>query len=152
MAGDAAYERAMAQMYKCSNCAETVVQTVSEILNVPLPKEVLHSTRFFQEGMFGGCLCGALTGAVLVSGVLDALRPHPLGKKLPVRLHHRFKTEWGSACCRVIRSKRPLLERFTKKACAELTAWTAAMVVEEWADLFADELAALPEIERGNPR
>lgn len=78
-----------------------------------------------------GCLCGALSGAVMASGLL-------LGKDQPHRyrrdmrnsarqLHDTFKRVNGATCCRVL--SKPV--RHDKKAhfqqCAELTAQAAEM-------------------------
>jgi C_GCAxxG_C_C family probable redox protein len=78
-----------------------------------------------------GCLCGALSGAVMAAGLL-------LGKDRPYRrrrdmrdsarrLHDAFKAEHGTTCCRIL--SRKIID--DKKAhflhCADLTAQAAEM-------------------------
>lgn len=123
-------------MQENDNCARTVVIAVAEALGVPAPPELVAAATFFCGGLSRGCICGALTGAVLVSGYLDTLRPHPLGKKLGPGLHDLFKKNFGVTCCRAIKAKRPLHLKLSRKPCQELTARFAVLVHELWAPVF----------------
>ncbi len=78
-----------------------------------------------------GCLCGALSGAVLACGVLLGQR-HPHRHRRDMRdsarrLHDAFKAANGATCCRALSKK----VRHDKKAhfqqCADLTAQAAEM-------------------------
>ena len=78
-----------------------------------------------------GCLCGALSGAVLASGLLLG-RDRPYRHRKSMRdtsrqLHDAFKAANGATCCRVLSRK----VRHEKKAhfqqCADLTAQAAEM-------------------------
>ncbi|MCB2145534.1 MAG: C-GCAxxG-C-C family protein [Deltaproteobacteria bacterium] len=78
-----------------------------------------------------GCLCGALSGAVLASGLLLG-RDRPYRHRQAMRdtsrqLHDAFKAANGATCCRVLSKK----VRHDKKAhfrqCADLTAQAAEM-------------------------
>jgi len=78
-----------------------------------------------------GCLCGALSGAVLASGLLLG-RDRPYRHRKSMRdtsrqLHDAFKAANGATCCRVLSRK----VRHDKKAhfqqCADLTAQAAEM-------------------------
>ena len=80
-----------------------------------------------------GCLCGALSGAVIASGLL-------LGKRRPCRhrkemrdsareLHDAFKAANGAACCRVLTKKVKGDPKAHFLQCAELTAGAAEMAV-----------------------
>ncbi len=143
LAGDLASRR----MTECDNCAESVVRAVLEALDVPVSPEVLETTRFLKEGMGGGCACGALVGAVMVSGMLAARKPHPLGGQLPRLILKRFREDFGASCCAAIRSKRPLWQRFSRKPCVDLTAATAAWVTELWEEVFYPGQASGPGVE-----
>lgn len=115
------------------NCARTLVVTVSEALHVPLPPELEAATTFFRGGLSCGCMCGALSGAVLLSGYLHSLHPHPLDKKMGAHLHDLFKETFGSTCCRALKAKRPLHLKLSKKPCQDLTARFAVLVYDLWA-------------------
>lgn len=120
-------------MKKGSNCCEAVLMAASSVWGLNLDADVLASAVFFKEGMSSGCTCGALIGMIMASGIMHKKRSHPLNRNLPKRLHDRFKEEFGSTCCRVIRSKRPLLQKMrSKAACVALTSRAAAMLAEEW--------------------
>lgn len=131
-------------MKKGSNCCEAVLMAANSVWNLNLDGDMLASAAFFEEGMGSGCTCGALIGIVMASGILHHKRSHPLGRNLPKRLHDRFKEEFGSTCCRVIQSNRPLLEKIrSKAACIDLTSRAAVMLVEEWEGIGDDQSAGV---------
>lgn len=91
-------------------CSEAVIYTFNEALGRPLPQEVVKLASGFPVGMgalgTGGCTCGALSGGVMVLGMVyrrsvpGADAPEVLGKAK--ELHDWFKSEKGSAWCRVL--------------------------------------------------
>lgn len=118
------------------NCCEAMIITAQEIWGLDLPPEILQAGFFFEEGMDSGCSCGALVGLIMVSSILHARYPHPLGRKLASHLHDRFKEEFGSTCCRVLCRKRPLVEKIGKRGCRILTGRTAEILLETWGDII----------------
>ncbi len=123
-------------MNECDNCAQSVIMAVSEALEETVSPEVINSASLLREGMGGGCTCGALTGAVMISGMLASRKPHPFGDKLPGMILKRFRADFGASCCAVIKAGRPMMRRFSRKPCVELTAATAAWVTELWEEVF----------------
>jgi len=91
-------------------CSEAVVYTFNEAMDDPMPEEVVRLASGFPVGMgalgTGGCTCGALSGGVMVLGMVygrstpggDA----PLVLEKARALHDWFKSEKGSTCCRVL--------------------------------------------------
>jgi C_GCAxxG_C_C family probable redox protein len=78
-----------------------------------------------------GCLCGALSGAVMAAGLLLG-QAHPLHGRKRMRdsarhLHDTFRSVHGSTCCRVL--SRPVQNdhRAHFQHCAGLTAQAADM-------------------------
>jgi len=73
-----------------------------------------------------GCLCGALSGAVMVSGLfLGNNRPYRHRKDMrdsARNLHDAFKASNGTTCCRVLSQKVKHDKRAHFHQCAELTA------------------------------
>jgi len=54
------------------HCGESVVKAVNEVAGQPLPPEVMRMASGFCEGLGGSrCLCGALAGGVMASGLLS---------------------------------------------------------------------------------
>ncbi len=92
-----------------------------------------------------GCLCGALSGAVMAVGLLLG-QAHPLHGRKHMRdsarhLHDTFRSVHGSTCCRVL--SRPVQNdhRAHFRYCAGLTAQAADMasrlILQERPELIA---------------
>jgi C_GCAxxG_C_C family probable redox protein len=91
-------------------CSEAIVHTFNEALGRPLPQEAVRMASGFPVGMgvlgTGGCTCGALSGGVMVLGLVYG-RANP-GDDAPEvldkarQLHDWFLDEKGSTCCRAL--------------------------------------------------
>jgi C_GCAxxG_C_C family probable redox protein len=136
MLAQKASEIAKEAMGKGHNCCEAVLMAANEVWSLKLSPDTLAAGVFFKEGMGSGCSCGALVGLVMISGILSRKYPHPLGKELAPYLYRRFKEQFGSSCCRVLCSNRPLRERIGKKGCKILTGNTATLMVEVWGEVI----------------
>lgn len=114
------------------SCSEAVLLVMDTGFGGGLgPATALGLGSGFSGGVGGaGCLCGALSGAVIGLGLyLGAGRWDKHDKKefrqLVAGLHDRFRTRSGSTCCRELvadfRGKRSERKHF----CGDLTAWAA---------------------------
>lgn len=57
------------------HCGESVVRAVSQVVDSPLPPEVMRMASGFCEGLGGSrCICGALAGGVMAVGLLAGRR------------------------------------------------------------------------------
>lgn len=114
-------------------CAEAVVTALNKGLDGGMSDDQALAVSAPHCVGLGesGCLCGALSGAVIASGVL-------LGKHRPYRhrkemrdgareLHDAFKAINGAACCRVLTKKVKHDPNAHFRQCAELTAAAAEM-------------------------
>jgi C_GCAxxG_C_C family probable redox protein len=91
-------------------CSEAVVYTFNEAMDTPMPAEIVRLASGFPVGMgalgTGGCTCGALSGGVMVLGMVYG-RSAP-GTEAPLvlekakELHDWFREEKGSTCCRAL--------------------------------------------------
>jgi len=91
-------------------CSEAVVYTFNEAMDDPMPPEVVRLASGFPVGMgalgTGGCTCRALSGGVMVLGMVYG-RSKP-GAEAPLvlakakELHDWFKSEKRSTCCRAL--------------------------------------------------
>jgi len=91
-------------------CSEAVVFTFNEAMLTPMPEEIVRLASGFPVGMgalgTGGCTCGALSGGVMVLGMVygrstpGTEAPLVLGKAK--ELHDWFLDEKGSTCCRAL--------------------------------------------------
>jgi len=86
-------------------CAEAILCALNEGLGGGLPRERARGLAMgFGEGLGkAGCICGALSGAVLaVSWFLSGSLPPKEVREASRQLHDRFKLAHGSSCCRVL--------------------------------------------------
>jgi C_GCAxxG_C_C family probable redox protein len=86
-------------------CAEAIVCAVSEGLNGGLARERARGLATgFGEGLGkAGCVCGALSGAVLASSWFLSANLSPREVRAASReLHDRFREAHGATCCRVL--------------------------------------------------
>lgn len=91
-------------------CSEAVVYTFREAMAAPMPAEIVRLASGSPVGMgalgTGGCTCSALSGGVMVLGMVYG-RSVP-GTEAPLvldkakELHDWFKEEKGSTCCRAL--------------------------------------------------
>ena len=91
-------------------CSEAILHTFNEALGKPLPQEAIKLSSGFPVGMgvlgTGGCTCGALSGGVMVLGLVYG-RANP-GDDAPQvlekakELHDWFLAAKGSTCCRAL--------------------------------------------------
>ncbi len=114
-------------------CTEAVVTTLNNGLGGELTdaQAVAMAAPFCVALGESGCLCGALSGAVLVTGLF-------LGKEQPYRhrrdmrasarqLHDAFKASTGATCCRVLSQKVKHDKNAHFQQCADLTAEAAEL-------------------------
>ena len=91
-------------------CSEAVVYTFNEAMETPMPAEIVRLASGFPVGMgalgTGGCTCGALSGGVMVLGMVYGRSvpgtEAPLVLEKAKELHDWFKAEKGSTCCRAL--------------------------------------------------
>lgn len=120
------------QMY----CSEAVLVTLNQGLGGSLEEyQALALAAPFSEGVGNSdCMCGALGGALMALGLL-------IGGKTPARrratvqkasgdLMERFKTRFGSSCCRVLSKKNTSDSKSRFDRCSQLTALAAALAAE----------------------
>ena len=127
-------------------CAEAVMVALNQGLNGGLTEtQAIAMAAPFSEAMGNsGCMCGAVSGAVLASGLL-------LGNGSPYRhrkemrdnsreLHDAFKAEYGSTCCRALSRNVRHDKNAHHQHCAEFTGkaaeLAARLVIEKRPELL----------------
>ncbi|WP_161626891.1 C-GCAxxG-C-C family protein [Desulfospira joergensenii] len=114
-------------------CSEAVLVALNQGLSGGLTEDqaVTMAAPFCVAMGDSGCLCGALSGAVLAAGLfMGNDRPYSHRKEMResgLTLHNAFRAAHGATCCRVLSKS----VRHDKKAhfnqCAEFTANAAEM-------------------------
>lgn len=119
-----------------SNCCESILTAANAIWDLNLSQDTFAAASLFKEGMGSGCTCGALVGMVMASGILRERLGLPKEEKLAAKLHQRFKQEFKSSCCAVLRKNYTFRDRLGNKGCIRMTSRAAALLVEEWKNDF----------------
>ncbi len=129
MAGN--YYRGTYDCGKC-NCAEAILKTFNDLLELNLSDDALKMASGFGGGLgHAGCMCGALSGSVLVLNSLEG-RAHgekPLTDIYPLTaaFHDEFKSHFGATCCRVLNGN-PFGSREQGKNCLKIIGETAELL------------------------
>lgn len=126
-------------------CAEAVVVALNRELDGGLSEDqaLALGAPFCVAMGDSGCICGALSGAVLASGLfLGEDDPSSRRRRMRLggrRLHDEFKTAHGATCCRVLSRKVKDDRKAHFNQCADFTAEAAAsaarLILEKRPDL-----------------
>jgi C_GCAxxG_C_C family probable redox protein len=116
------------------NCAESILHAFNEILNNPLSPEDLKMASGFGGGLgHAGCMCGALTGSVMVLGLLKGRTDSGQAREpvydLAREFHDRFVNEFGATCCRQL-NPHEFDSPEHLRHCLKLTGKTAKLLME----------------------
>jgi C_GCAxxG_C_C family probable redox protein len=109
-------------------CSEAVLVALNKGLNGGLTEQqaVSMAAPFCVAMGDSGCLCGALSGAVLGAGLfIGNTRPYSHRREMRksgLALHNAFKATNGATCCRVLSNKVKHDKKAHFRQCAGLTA------------------------------
>lgn len=90
------------------NCAETIIYAANEVYKLNLSKDALKTMAGFGGGMAVEEVCGALTGAIAVLGILFVEeRAHEADtiKNLVTELFNKFEERLGTNNCKALKEK-----------------------------------------------
>lgn len=128
-------------------CTEAVVASLNQGLDGGLTEiqAAAMAAPFCLAIGDSGCLCGALSGAVMATGLLlgknGAYRHRRAMRNSARQLHDAFKTANGATCCRVLSKAVKGDKKAHFQQCADLTAQAAGMaarlVIENRPELVA---------------
>lgn len=117
-------------------CSEAIVKTFKDELDLQISDNIIAAASGFPVGIGGsGCVCGAITGGVMVIGLLFG-RTQPKSSRvekameLAQELHNTFKTRHRSTCCRVLLKGMELGTSEHIKQCISFTGEIAAEVAK----------------------
>lgn len=116
------------------NCSESILHAFNEILNNPLSPESLKVATGFGGGLgHAGCQCGALTGSIMVLGVLkgrnDPKQSREEAYGLARNFHDVFTNKFGGTCCRTLNPHEFDSPEHLRN-CLKLTGGTAKLLME----------------------
>lgn len=116
------------------NCSESIFLTFREYLAPEVGEEFVRIATPFGGGLGrAGCICGALSGAVLMLGFAKGRTTHKVPRKesyiLSNDLEKRFKEKFGSTCCRVL-NRHPFGSSEQGDTCMHIIRESAEMFME----------------------
>lgn len=96
--------RAVEHFLGGNSCSESIVLgSVDEGL---CDKELLPLATPFSGGISSGCLCGAVSGSIMVIGYLygknNKFNNPTIARELAKRFMDKFKSQHSATCCRVL--------------------------------------------------
>jgi C_GCAxxG_C_C family probable redox protein len=116
------------------NCAEAIVRAFRDALNIDISDEALRMASGFGGGLgHAGCMCGALTGATMVLGMLQG-RVTKEQNRDPIyssayEFHGIFKNAFGATCCRVL-NPHTFDSKEHLRNCLKITGNTAELLMK----------------------
>lgn len=90
------------------NCAETIIYAANEAYDLKLDKNTLKTMSAFGGGMAIGDVCGAITGALAVLGIMfteDRSHESDKIKKLTSEFFNKFNEALGLKNCYELKEK-----------------------------------------------
>ena len=120
-------------------CSEAVVAAFRNTLSLPMPEEMVSMAAGSPIGIGRAkCLCGAVSGGVMVLGYFFGRRgPSTPGADevqktftLTKELHDFFQTQHGVLCCRILTRGMDMASGEHKSQCISFTGEVARKVAE----------------------
>lgn len=116
------------------NCAEAVFITFREYLAPEVSPETVKLVTGFGGGLgHAGCMCGALTGAIIALNMVKGRTSHEESRnpayETAREFHDRFFEKFGSTCCRVL-NQHPFDTPEHLKNCLKITGNTGKLLME----------------------
>lgn len=91
-------------------CSEAMLRAFNEVYNLGVSPDLYKMATGFGMGLGeSGCSCGAVTGAImvlgLISGRVHAYQSERIVYQATKKLHDRFREKHKAICCRVLTKK-----------------------------------------------
>ncbi len=89
------------------NCAETIFLTFRKYVSPELSEEMVRLATPFGGGMGrSGCVCGTLSGSMMIIGAAKGRVSPDIPRKISYEpaneFHDIFRKKFGATCCRVL--------------------------------------------------
>ena len=97
------------------NCAETIIYAANEEYSLGLSKETLKALAGFGGGLCVEHICGAITGAIAVIGIMytdEKSHQSPIVKELTQKFMNNFKDKLQEYNCDKLKEKYKKDEEF----------------------------------------
>ncbi|MCX7780803.1 MAG: C-GCAxxG-C-C family protein [Negativicutes bacterium] len=114
------------------NCAEAILRAFVEKLGLEVSDDALKMASGFGGGVgHAGCMCGALTAATMVLGLLEGRTSKEQSRgaiyESAGEFHKLFTEKFGTSCCRVL-NPHPFETKEHLRNCLKITGNTAELL------------------------
>jgi len=115
------------------NCAESIFLTFKPYLAPELDADMVRMATPFGGGLGrAGCMCGALSGAVIMLGLkagrTGPTTSHDTAYELAAAFQKRFVSQFGATCCRAL-NKHPFDTPEQRRQCLKIVGTTAKILM-----------------------
>lgn len=114
------------------NCSEAILRAFAETFELQLSEEAYKMSSGFGGGVGqAGCMCGALTAATMVLGLVEG-RSDKSQSRTPIYesaggFHRTFSEHFGASCCRIL-NPHPFGTKEHLRNCLKITGDTAELL------------------------
>lgn len=108
------------------NCAQSVLVSFQDDPRFGSSLTLAHGASLGSGVAGTGCMCGVLSGSLLLINAyvgtldLESGASQKLADNLSVKLMDKFKSDYGSTCCRVIKRNQNLESREARAGCTDM--------------------------------
>lgn len=118
------------------SCSESVLRAAIEsgVVETDNIEELTKVATVFSGGLSSGCLCGAISGAQIILGLLygrsDNVESSANARKMAKEFIEEFKKKHHTTCCRALTAKYDFNSNDRKKHCAMLVEDSATILLD----------------------
>jgi len=114
------------------NCAEAILRAFAETYGFSMNEDSYKMVSGFGGGVgHAGCMCGALTAATMVLGLLEGRSDKSQSRNTVYEctgeFHRLFSERFGATCCRIL-NPHPFETKEHMRNCLKLTGNTAELL------------------------
>lgn len=114
------------------NCAEAILRAFAETYELNVNDDAYKMVSGFGGGVgHAGCMCGALTAATMVLGLLEGRSDKSQSRNTIYEstgeFHRLFSEQFGATCCRIL-NPHPFETKEHMRNCLKLTGNTAELL------------------------
>ncbi len=116
------------------NCAEAIFLTFRELLAPEIDPSTVKLMTGFGSGVgHSGCMCGALTGSIVVLNMMKGRTSNQESKEEAYKYAHEFSDlfveKYGASCCRAL-NPYPFESNEHLTHCLKITGNTAKLLMD----------------------
>lgn len=119
-------ERSTDAFREGNNCAQSVLYSFQNDPRFGTSLTLMNGASLGSGVAGSGCMCGVLSGSIMLINAyastlgLESGATQKLAEELTTTLLNKFKADYGSTCCRVIKRNQNLDSREARSGCTDM--------------------------------